>query len=65
MDHAGIFEAVCAHPAMQGVRLQTANLGKAYVPHGDLPHLYQLTGLTAGQLADRAAELIRQGREKA
>lgn len=65
MAHCGVFEAVAAHRAMRGVRLDTVNLGTAYVPHGDLPSLYRLTGLTAEQLADRAADLLRQGRENA
>lgn len=65
MDHCGVFEAAAAHPALRGVRIETVNLGTAYVPHGDLPSLYRLTGLTAEQLAQRAEELLRQGRENA
>ncbi len=65
MAPCGGFEAAAAHPALRGVRIETVNLGTSYVPHGDLPSLYRLTGLTAEQLAQRAEELLRQGRENA
>ena len=62
MNHCGIYEAVAAMPCMRGVHLSGVNLGDRFVQHGDLPSLYDLTGLSAARLADRAEALFREGK---
>lgn len=62
MNHCGIFDSLASRPDMRGICMCTANLGDHFVPHGDVKHLYDLTGLTPEKLSEKACQFVAETR---
>lgn len=58
---SGISEAVAMCLQRQGLhcRVHAIDLGKNFVPHGDIRELYRLTGLDNGSIANYVREVVR------
>ena len=58
---SGVSDAIALHIQQQGVScsVHALDLGKDFVPHGDMNNLYRLTGLDCESIADYICEVLR------